>query len=154
MVAEVYAGLSAFKAMFDMAKGLKDINDAAIRNGAVIELQEQILSAQAAQTTLLERIGELERKVADFETWKTDKQRYELKHLGRNAFAYMLKPAVRGAEPPHWACANCYRERRISIIQHTIPKAGEGMGFFCPACKARIIPSSDVFDHGAIKWVD
>jgi hypothetical protein len=26
MVAEVYAGIGAFKAMFDMAKGLKDIH--------------------------------------------------------------------------------------------------------------------------------
>ena len=56
MVAEIYAGLSAFKAMFDMAKGLKDINDAAIRNGAVIELQEQILSAQQQQSELIERV--------------------------------------------------------------------------------------------------
>jgi hypothetical protein len=53
MVAEVLAGLGAFKTMFDMAKALKDINDAAIRNGAVIELQEQILGAQVAQAALL-----------------------------------------------------------------------------------------------------
>jgi hypothetical protein len=55
MVAEVYASISAFKAMFDMARGLKDINDAAIRNTAVIELQERILSAQAEQSSLIER---------------------------------------------------------------------------------------------------
>jgi len=52
MVGEVFAGLSAFKAMYDAAKALKDINDAAIRNSAVIELQEKILSAQAAQAAL------------------------------------------------------------------------------------------------------
>jgi Mg2+ and Co2+ transporter CorA len=68
MVAEVFAGLSAFKTMFDMAKGLKDINDAAIRNGAVIELQEKILAARESQSAALERIGELEKKVASFET--------------------------------------------------------------------------------------
>jgi hypothetical protein len=65
MVAEVYATLGAFKAMFDMAKGLKDINDAAIRNGAVIALQEQILTAQAAQSTLIDRVNDLEKEVAD-----------------------------------------------------------------------------------------
>ena len=42
MVAEVFGSIGAFKAMFDIAKALKDMNDAAIRNGAVIELQEQI----------------------------------------------------------------------------------------------------------------
>ena len=33
----------------DLAKGFEDINDATIRNGAVIELQEKIFSAQEAQ---------------------------------------------------------------------------------------------------------
>ena len=57
MVGEIYAGLGAFKIMFDTAKALKDMNDAAIRNGAVIELQEQILSAQTQQLTLVDRVG-------------------------------------------------------------------------------------------------
>jgi len=35
---------------FDIAKGLKDIDDAARRNAAVIELQERILSAQQSQS--------------------------------------------------------------------------------------------------------
>jgi hypothetical protein len=78
MVAEVLAGLGAFKTMFDMAKALKDINDAAIRNGAVIELQEQILGAQVAQAALLERVGHLEAEITRFETWETEKQRYTL----------------------------------------------------------------------------
>ena len=60
MAAELIAGLSIFKSMMDMAKGLKDINDAAIRNAAVIELNEKIRTAQAQQTTLVARIGELE----------------------------------------------------------------------------------------------
>lgn len=68
MVSEVFAGLGAFKTMLDMAKALKDINDATIRNGAIIELQEKILTAREAQSALLERIGELEEKVAGFET--------------------------------------------------------------------------------------
>ncbi len=49
MVSEIFAGLGAFKTMFDIAKGLKDINDAAARNAAVVELQEKILAAQASR---------------------------------------------------------------------------------------------------------
>ena len=59
MVAEVFAGIGALKAAFDIAKGLKDIDDAARRNAAVIELQEKILSAQSAQSDLVQRIREL-----------------------------------------------------------------------------------------------
>jgi uncharacterized protein YlxW (UPF0749 family) len=72
MVAEVFAGLSAFKAMFDLAKGLKDISDATIRNGAIIELQEQILSAQEAQFELIEQVRDLENQVTDLKAWNAE----------------------------------------------------------------------------------
>ena len=133
MVAEVLAGVSAFKAMFDMAKGLKDINDATIRNGAVIELQEQILTAQAAQSDLIERIRELEKEVASFEQWDAKEQEYELKKVARGAVAYMLKPEGRGTKPPHWVCTHCFQNRKISIMQ---PLADMG-GYLihkCPGC--------------------
>jgi hypothetical protein len=48
MAGEIFAGLSAIKTAFDIAKGLKDIDDATRRNAAVIELQEKILAAQEA----------------------------------------------------------------------------------------------------------
>jgi uncharacterized coiled-coil DUF342 family protein len=94
MVSEVFAGLSAIKTAFDLAKGLKDIDDATRRNTAVIELQEKILAAREAQSTLLERISELEKKVASFEAWDADKKRYELKSLAPGVFAYRLKEAM------------------------------------------------------------
>ena len=74
MAAELITGLGIFKSLFDMAKGLKDVNDATIRNGAIIELQETILSAQEQQAALVEHIRELEKEVARFETWETEKQ--------------------------------------------------------------------------------
>jgi hypothetical protein len=51
-----FAGLSAIKTAFDLAKGLKDIDDATRRNAAVIELQEKSLSAQSAQSALVENL--------------------------------------------------------------------------------------------------
>ena len=147
MVAEVIAGLGAFKTMFDMAKALKDINDAAIRNGAVIELQEQILSAQAAQSTLVDRVRELEEKVAGFETWDAEKKQYELKQIGYGTFARMLKSGMRGSEPPHWACDNCYQKHMISIIQFMPPLQGR-KAWCCPSCKT-------AYDlHEPPKWLD
>jgi hypothetical protein len=155
MVAEVFAGLSALKTAFDMAKGLKDINDAVIRNGAVIELQEQILSAQQTQSTLLERIGTLEKEVASFETWDAEKQKYKLYHLGWAAYAFMLKPEARGTEPPHHVCANCFAKRQISIIQHARLKRG-GMGTVCPACDTELVaePATAFGPGGVVKWLD
>src|SRR6516162_2494056 len=101
MVGEVFAGLGAIKTAFDIAKGLKDIDDAARRNAAVIELQEKILTAQQAQMALVERIDELEKEVASFEAWAREKKRYKLTDYGGGTFAYALKPEEAQGEPPH-----------------------------------------------------
>jgi hypothetical protein len=141
--------------MLDIAKSLKDINDATIRNEAVIDLQDKILTAREQQTKLLERISELEKQVASFETWDAEKQRYELKDLGYGSLVYMLKPEARGTELPHWVCAHCYGDRRISIIQYANSVKNVGHGYFCPACHTEIIPAQGAFDStGKYRWLD
>lgn len=145
MVAEVFASLSAIKTAFDLAKGLKDIDDATRRNAAVIELQEKILAAREAQSTLLERISELENKVASFEAWETEKQRYELKELAPGVFAYRLKESMAGGEPIHDLCAACYKHGKPSILQRQDKGMNQLMN--CSECKAGI-------KIGDVTWPD
>ena len=113
MVGEAFARLSALKTAFDLAKGLKDIDDTARRNTAVIELQEKLLIAQSAQAELLERIRTLEEKVANFETWDTEKQRYELKPFG-NAFAYETAGSRRRTAASDMSKLLCARQEVVS----------------------------------------
>ena len=141
MVGEVFAGLGALKTAFDIAKGLKDIDDATRRNAAVIELQEKILAAREAQSTLLDRVSELEEKVASFERWDAEKERYELKQTvsGGPAFAYALKPNAQPPEPFHCICATCYQRRIKSILQFSrsfFPSSE--MGVSCPVCNTEV----------------
>ena len=142
MVGEAFAGLSALKTAFDLAKGLKDIDDATRRNAAVIELQEKLLIAQSTQAELLERISELEEKVTSFETWNAEKQRYELKKFG-TGFAYVLKREAEGTEPLHQICANCYARGKKSFLAK-VPSnqarmaLGMGTVYRCPECRAEI----------------
>jgi hypothetical protein len=139
MVAEVFAGLGALKTAFDLAKGLKDINDATIRNAAVIELQEKILTAQQQQSALVESVSALEKEVADLKAWDGEKQRYELKNVGGEGpavFAYALKAGEENGEPPHLLCANCYQSRRKSILQATAELRSRLRAHRCPSCKA------------------
>ena len=133
VVTETIAGLSAIKTAFDMTKALKDINDAAIRNAAVIELQEKILSAREAQTALLERIDDLEKEVTAFEKWETEKEESELKEIFARTFAYSIKESARGSRPPHLICASCYEDRKKSILQRA-----DAAHLICPVCKTRI----------------
>ena len=139
MVAEVFAGLNAFKTLFDTARSLKDMNDAVVRSAAVIELQEQILSARAQQIELIERVRELEREVAQFKTWETEKRRYKLKDFGENTFAYELKPEAANDEPEHLICPQCYQTGRKSILQfegrHDLSKLAM---YRCYSCRTQL----------------
>lgn len=139
MVGEIFASLGAFKTMLDTAKGLKDLNDAATRNTVAIELQGQILTAQAAQMTLVERVSELEAEVARFETWETEKQRYKLTNCGYGgAFAYVLKESEAHGEPGHALCTRCYEQGTKSILQWNGKMVLSEHFWVCPSCGAKV----------------
>ncbi|MGJ0514093.1 hypothetical protein [Methylocystis sp.] len=133
MVAEIYAGLSSLKIAFDLAKGLKDIDDATRRNAAVIELQEKILSAQAAQSELVEAISTLKKRVAELEAWETEKQRYQLAEIASGIVCYEPKEGMRDGEPPHRLCANCYAAGQKRFLQ-AVQNGPSFYRFRCNAC--------------------
>ena len=136
MVAEIFGGLSALKTAFDMTQALQNIHDTVARDRAVIELQKEILSAQAAQSTLIDRVRELEKEVADFEAWEVEKKRYRLTDFGGGTFAYALKPDEAKGEPAHRVCAHCYQDGHIAILQCSHRSDGQDY-FDCLRCKAR-----------------
>ncbi len=77
--------ISAFKAIGETLKVLLDARDAASVHGQITKLQEQImaaqtsaLAAQADQFALVERVRDLEKEKAQFETWDAEKQKYQL----------------------------------------------------------------------------
>jgi hypothetical protein len=119
MAADFIASLGAVKTAFDLARGLKDINDAALRNAAVIELQEKILAAQAAQLDLVQRVNDLENDLARLKTWEAEKERYELKQVAPGAMVYVPKESLRGDEPIHWLCANCFQNGKKRFLQES-----------------------------------
>jgi hypothetical protein len=117
MVAEVFGGLSAFSTMFGIAKSMKDMNDAVIRNQAVYDLTEQILGAQEKYAAAIERVRDLEKEVAAFEAWEAEKKRYQMKDYGGGTIALELKPEMANGEPPHRICPSCHQNRKKGFLQ-------------------------------------
>jgi hypothetical protein len=142
MVGEAIAGLSALKTAFDMAKGLKDISDATIRNAAVIELQEKILSAQETQSSLAQQVSDLEKEVARLKDWEADKKRYELTELGPGIVAFSIKETMRNGEPVHRICANCFSGGKKSYLQQHVRGAHVDV-FQCNVCGERLTVDKD-----------
>ncbi|ANT53446.1 hypothetical protein [Mesorhizobium amorphae] len=133
VVAETIAGVGAFKTMFDMAKALKEMDAANTRNMAVMDLQDRILAAQAAYSTLTHRISELEAQVKSFETWEAEKKRYELRKFPPGILIYRLKPGMENGEPPHEICADCYQKGTKSLL-HNLGES-EGLTYWkCHTC--------------------
>ncbi len=137
MVGEIFAGLNAFKTALDLARGLKDIDDAVRRNAVVIELQEQILTAQSAQQELIDRERKLQAELAELKAWGAEKQNYELKSIEGRTFVYVLKPGARPSEPGHWLCPTCYNNDRKSFMQFTRLEVRDNI-YKCPQCETTI----------------
>jgi hypothetical protein len=123
-MASFASAVSSLKTAGDIAKALVGLHDAQTIQSKVIELngiilsaQQSALAAQSDQFTLLERVRELEKEVARLEAWNAEKDRYELKDVGLGSLAYVVKEAMRGAEPPHQICAACFQHGKKSILQ-------------------------------------
>jgi Zn finger protein HypA/HybF involved in hydrogenase expression len=140
--------------LVNITKAMKDGHDATVIQGKVFELQRVILDAQQSvfaaneeRTALVERVRDLEAKIANLEAWQTEKQRYELKALSPGSFAYGLKPEAQGSEPMHYICQPCYEQEKRHILQSKAPNlierqiGGTPSKYVCPACKAEIVAS-------------
>lgn len=132
---DLAVGLTAFNTMMNAAKALKDMKEDSVRLQASIDLQRDIFATQQNYTELLKTVGALEAKIASFETWDTDKQRYELKEHGTNGVkAYALKDGVEPPELPHSICPDCYQQRKRTIIQTVRHMVGRDESLRCQVC--------------------
>lgn len=142
----IAGAVSSLKAANDIAKGMLTLRDGALIQGKVIELQSAILDAQSGvfaanqeRSTLIERVGELEKQITRLEAWEAEKQRYHLAEAGPGTFAYLSKPDFGRTEPPHYICANCYQSGKKSILSHH--DTGMGNLLNCSGCGAKMMIS-------------
>jgi len=134
VVAETIAGLGAVKTAFDMAKALQSIHETTARDRAVIELQKEILAAQAAQFALLERASDLEKEVAALKAWDAEKQRYKLVDVESGVLAYAPKEGMENGEPAHHLCASCYQTGFKSFLKQETWNPGRCEMLVCHGC--------------------
>src|ERR1700730_4440840 len=109
-IGAISSGLASLKAAKDIAETLINLRDTAKFQGAIVDLQGKILSAQSDQFALLEHVRELETKMAKLEAWEAEKKRYALTEVSPGQFAYVLKVQTGETEPPHRICAGCFQK--------------------------------------------
>lgn len=138
---QIAGAVSSLKVAGDIAKGLMSLHTMAEVQSKAIELNEKIIAAQhqiyeanAAQTTLIERVRELEGQIAAMKNWDAEKQRYKLATPYSGVTVYALQKSMSDGEPPHYVCANCFQNRKRAILANTVAKDGF-VAIVCAACK-------------------
>ena len=144
MYAEITAAVQSVMALNQLIKaasGLKNFNElvAAVSevNAKLMEAQSAALFAQEKQSSLANRINELEKEIMDFKNWEHDAQRYELCEIASSVLADKLKPGVQPSEPAHMLWANCYSKRQKAILQLT-NESDFGRWYICHNCKSEV----------------
>ena len=134
--------LATLQSAYGLAKNIADLDEAHAVKVQIGELLAQILSAQESEmrsqereSALARQVHELEQHIVQMEAWNAEKQRYQLTDFGAGTFAYALKPGMENDEPPHRACANCFKKGNISILQFRHRDIMSQDVYDCPSCK-------------------
>lgn len=136
--------MSALKGMSDIAAAMIGLRDAEVFRAKALEMQAQVLAANAGvlrlqeeNLALMQDLHRAEKRLAELEQWAAERERYALTEVGPLSFAYEVKDAVRGVEPQHLLCANCFHAGHKSVLQlkdRTVP----GARLVCHRCSAEI----------------
>ena len=142
---DVSAGLQSLDLILKGLKALASIREEKRLNDAVIDLQREAIELQrhlktvdAENFALLQRVRALEAEIGNLKDRSAELERYELKSIGGGATAYMLKPAMRGTEPPVWLCPACYANGKKAILQRTVQTV-HGHLNTCGGCGAKTV---------------
>jgi hypothetical protein len=110
--------IGSLKAILETGKKLVEVRDAAARSELIVQFTRQIMDAQNVEAGLIEKIHALEQKITEFEDWKREKDRYQLEELPPGILMYRLKEGMENGEPIHKICANCYINKKKSLLHN------------------------------------
>jgi hypothetical protein len=137
------AGAASTKTAIDIAKSLVTLKgEEAVRSRvfdltqSLMELQQQLMTAQLEQMELVKRVGELESNLSRVNARTDVESKYQRHAFETGYFAYKLKPEFQGTDPEHYLCSNCFEKGDMVTLQK-----GGGMGWKglrCPRCEKSV----------------
>ena len=119
-IAPAISGLKSAAEIARAMKGLHDLADVQTKvidlQSAILEAQSNALTAQSEQFTMIQRINDLEKELAQAKAWKEEKERYQLITPWNGCHVYALKESSKGTDPPHWVCPHCFDDAKKSML--------------------------------------
>lgn len=140
MYAEISAAIQSAKALGELVKaahGLANYNEFITAvyevNAKLMDATAVALASQEKQSSLANRVAELEDQLRELKNLESEAQRYQLTKFALGGYAYSIKPGMENAEPAHYLCATCMNQRKKSILQ----PSGEAF-LRCNLCREEI----------------
>ncbi|MCM2318073.1 MAG: hypothetical protein NDI93_01945 [Pseudomonas sp.] len=137
------AAVTNANAVKDISKSLVTLRDEEMIRSRVfdltthlMELQQQLMTAQLEQMELVKRVAELEQQNNELQRQSSLESQYELHPFPTGMLAYRLKPDQQNGQPEHFLCSKCF-ERGLKSTMHQI-KDTYSSTLFCPECKVSI----------------
>lgn len=137
----IVAAVSGLNAVSNLAKTAVEAHDSVVLNTKLSELYPAILAAQsaaidakAAQSDMIDEIRQLKQQIADLEKWDAEAEKYSLREVGREVYAYTLDADTDSETPSHMLCAHCFENRKKSILQRQPAPVQRSVCVKCPAC--------------------
>ncbi|MFI8744498.1 hypothetical protein ACIGKL_05000 [Pseudomonas sp. NPDC077186] len=138
---EWFAGaVASANAAKDISQSLMTLRDGEMIRSRVfdltqnlMDLQQQLMTAQMEQMQLVDKISKLEQQNAQLQKQADLDGRYELHQFETGAFCYRLKPELQNDQPEHFLCSKCF-ERGIRSTMHQ-SKGSYHATLGCPECK-------------------
>lgn len=141
MIPDILSAIATVKGMTELtsliikAKTDEATTEKAIQlQSAIISLQSNLMAIQAQNQDLLRTKDDLEKKLIEMKSWKSEAKKYELCEVASGVFVMATKQNSQPSSPMHWICANCYQKREKSILQY-IGNPSDGAQYECPNCK-------------------
>jgi len=145
MYAEIVSAIESAKILRDLLKTANSLSNYNELVAAVSEINAKLMDATAValasqekQSTLAQRIRELEEELVKLKEWEAKTQNYTLKEVASGIFAYAYTPAMQTSQPRHWACARCFQDNKLSVLQRQHPPT-----YICHSCGSKITPYKD-----------
>lgn len=105
---------------------------------SVLDIQQQLLTAQSREYELLSRCRALEEEIAHAKDWQAEAVRYVLRSVDGGVVRQQKANDASG-NPPHWLCANCFEDQRKSYLQKDPKIVSDRHVWKCPRCSTAVL---------------
>lgn len=145
-IASIAGALGAVTQSYQLLKAAVDLRDFVKAETAMVDLLGKVnmalVAANAAQEEISEKRREIQRlndEITTLRDWASEAKKYSLVERVPGVFVYRRTEDSADAQPMHDICANCYGDRKKSVLQLQHVDFGRVEVLVCTRCDSKTV---------------